>query len=91
LLLTGRCIKQLRKLSPSCNRLLPQEKYFQGIEVLICPPFTALAAAAAALEGSSIKLGAQNMSWEEEGAYTGEIAPQMLKEFRVSHVIPGPF
>ncbi|MDI9457432.1 MAG: triose-phosphate isomerase [Dethiobacteria bacterium] len=72
-----------------CNRLLPQEKYFQGIEVLICPPFTALAAAAAALEGSSIKLGAQNMSWEEEGAYTGEIAPQMLKEFRVSHVILG--
>lgn len=72
-----------------CNQLTLQEKKFTGVEVLVCPPFTALAATAAALEGSAVKLGAQNMSWEEKGAYTGEIAPRMLKEFGVSHVILG--
>lgn len=72
-----------------CNQLTLQEKKFTGVEVLVCPPFTALAATAAALEGSAVKLGAQNMSWEVKGAYTGEIAPQMLKEFGVGHVILG--
>lgn len=72
-----------------CDQLILQEKRFAGVEVLICPPFTALAAAAASLEGSAVKLGAQNMSWEEKGAYTGEIAPRMLQEFGVSHVILG--
>ncbi len=72
-----------------CAQLRLQEGRFSKVEVLLCPPFTALAAAAAALEGSTIKLGAQNISWEEKGAYTGEIAPRMLKEFGVSHVILG--
>ncbi len=72
-----------------CNELKKREAEFRGVEVLICPPFTALAAAAAALEGSSIKLGAQNMFWEEKGAFTGEIAPEMLREFGVSHIIIG--
>ncbi len=72
-----------------CSGLKKREAEFRGVEVLICPPFTALAAAAAALEGSGIKLGAQNMFWEEKGAYTGEIAPAMLKEFGVSHIIIG--
>lgn len=72
-----------------CNELKRREKEFQGVEVLVCPPFTALSAAAAALQGSTIKLGAQNMFWEEKGAFTGEIAPAMLKEFGVSHVILG--
>ncbi len=72
-----------------CSELKTREKEFQGVELLICPPFTALASAAAALEGSSIKLGAQNMFWESKGAFTGEVAPLMLKEFGVSHVIIG--
>ncbi len=72
-----------------CSELRKREKKFQGVELLICPPFTALAAAAAVLEGSSIKLGAQDLFWEPKGAFTGEIAPPMLKEFGVTHVIIG--
>ena len=51
-----------------------------GVEKVICPPFMSLMAASALLEGSGIGLGAQNMHWEEKGAYTGEVAPGMLKE-----------
>lgn len=72
-----------------CSGLREKEKELGKAEILICPPFTALAAAAAALKGSGIKLGAQNMFWEPKGAFTGEIAPAMLKEFGVSYVILG--
>ncbi len=51
-----------------------------GVEILVCPPFTGLEAAARMLKGTPIKLGAQNMHWEDAGAYTGEVSPLMLKE-----------
>jgi triosephosphate isomerase len=51
------------------------------VEVVLCPPFTALSAVHAVLQGSSIRLGAQNMHWEDAGAFTGEISPVMLKEW----------
>jgi triosephosphate isomerase len=51
-----------------------------GCDVAVCPPFTALAAVRQALAGSTIGLGAQNMYWEEQGAFTGEVSPVMLKE-----------
>jgi triosephosphate isomerase len=50
------------------------------VEQVLCPPFTALLAVHALLEGSGIGLGAQNMYWEERGAFTGEISPTMVKE-----------
>jgi triosephosphate isomerase len=50
------------------------------VDRVICPPFTALAALKELLSATEIGLGAQNMHWEEEGAYTGEISPTMLKE-----------
>lgn len=50
-----------------------------GVEKAICAPFVALAPLARALKGTGIKLGAQNMHWEEQGAYTGEVSPLMLK------------
>lgn len=50
----------------------------EGIDRVLCPPFTALAAVAEAVASTSILLGAQNMHWEGKGAYTGEIAPAML-------------
>ncbi len=53
----------------------------EGVEKVICPPFTALLAVSALLKGADIGLGAQNMHWEEKGAFTGEIAPAMVKEF----------
>jgi triosephosphate isomerase len=58
-------------------------------DVIICPPFTSLAAAAAAAAGSSIAVGAQNVHWAANGAYTGEISADMLKEIRVTYVIIG--
>ncbi len=50
----------------------------EGVEVAVCPPFPALEAVRRALAGSSIRVGAQNMHWEEAGAYTGEVSPRML-------------
>jgi triosephosphate isomerase len=58
-------------------------------EVLVAPPFTALHAVAEAIRGSQIQLGAQNMHWEKEGAFTGEISPAMLRDAGCSHVILG--
>jgi triosephosphate isomerase len=50
----------------------------EGIDCVLCPPFTALMAVAENIARTSIRLGAQNMHWEEEGAHTGEISPTML-------------
>lgn len=52
----------------------------QGVERVVCPPFVSLAAAHELLAGTSIGLGAQNMHWEEKGAFTGEVSSAMLKE-----------
>ncbi len=72
-----------------CRAMRGDEKLMEGVEVLICPPFTALSIAGEALHGSSIKLGAQNMHWEEAGAYTGEISAAMLIDAGVEYVILG--
>jgi triosephosphate isomerase len=57
--------------------------------VAICAPFTQLSALKDAFAGSGVKLGAQNMHFEEEGAYTGEISPAMLTEIGVDYVVIG--
>ena len=69
--------------------LIPLVKDVTDVEIVVCPPFVNIEAAAAALNGSNIKLGAQNMHFEESGAYTGEVAPAMLKELGVEYVIIG--
>lgn len=51
----------------------------EGCDVAVCPPFVTLPAVCEALEGSEIGLGAQNVHWEEEGAFTGEVSPVMLE------------
>jgi triosephosphate isomerase len=53
----------------------------EGVEKVLCPPFPALLAVSALLKGTDIGLGAQNMHWEEKGAFTGEVAPNMVAEF----------
>ncbi len=58
-------------------------------DVLVCPPFTLLGSLAPLLDGTAVALGAQNMHYEAKGAFTGEIAPQMLKELGCSYVILG--
>jgi triosephosphate isomerase len=59
------------------------------VDVVICPPYTALSEVSKAVLETSIRLGAQNMSEQNVGAYTGEIAAVMLKEFSVRYVILG--
>ncbi|NLM04315.1 MAG: triose-phosphate isomerase [Clostridiales bacterium] len=59
------------------------------VKVVICCPYTVLATVKKAVEGTNIKLGAQNMHWEDSGAYTGEISADMLKEQGVEYVIIG--
>src|SRR3954467_5404612 len=59
------------------------------IDIVVCPPFTALADVSKEILDSNIRLGAQNMSEHNAGAYTGEIAAGMLKEFSVRYVILG--
>src|SRR5262249_19051471 len=59
------------------------------VEVVVCPPFTALESAAKKLEGSNVKLGAQNMHHEASGAFTGEISAGMLRALFATHVILG--
>ena len=59
------------------------------VDVVICPAFTALAAVADIIKGSGVSLGAQNLFWEEKGAYTGEISPGMLVDLGCRYVIVG--
>lgn len=58
-------------------------------EVILCVPYTDLFYSLLTAQGTNIKIGAQNMHWEEKGAYTGEIAPKMLKCINVEYVIIG--
>jgi triosephosphate isomerase len=61
----------------------------QGPEVVICPPFTALAAVKGELAGSAVQLGGQNMSAQLQGAYTGEVSAPMLVDAGATYVIIG--
>jgi triosephosphate isomerase (TIM) len=59
------------------------------VEVVLCPPFTALKVVGEAISDSTIKLGAQNMHWEADGAYTGEVSSGMLRDLYCRFVILG--
>ncbi len=61
----------------------------RGVEIAIAPPFTTIAVAAKAVEGSAIGVGGQNMHWEREGAFTGEVSAAMLREAGARYVIIG--
>jgi len=71
------------------NNLKSALRDVQDVEMVICPTFVALSEVSKMLEGSSIKLGAQNVYMQESGAYTGEISPLMLKELGCRYVIIG--
>jgi triosephosphate isomerase len=60
-----------------------------GFRLLVCPPFPYLSAVAAQVAGSPVKVGAQNVSEHEAGAYTGEVAPGMLRDIGCDYVIVG--
>jgi triosephosphate isomerase len=81
-LTAGRTAAYLRDLLPRLPRL-------EDRDIAVAPSFTALAAAAGVLAGSAVALAAQDVFWDEEGPYTGEIAPLMLVDLGVRHVIVG--
>ena len=61
----------------------------EGVEIIVGPVFTALCSVASELKGSNISVTSQNVFWEEKGAFTGEVAPAMLKDVGCSHAIIG--
>jgi len=61
----------------------------QGVEIVVAPVFTAIHAVAGELKGSNVAVSSQDMYWEESGAFTGEVAPSMLKEAGCAYAIIG--
>ena len=61
----------------------------QNVDIVVCPPFTALGAVEEILTGTIVQLGAQNVHWKDEGAFTGEVSVSMLADYGCSHVIIG--
>src|SRR5207247_7940398 len=66
-----------------------RERDLDGTDVVVCPPFVSLAVAVQLLAGTEIAVAAQNVHWEAEGAYTGEVSAQMLRELGVYGAIVG--
>lgn len=73
--------KTVEQASALVQEMLPGLKTVTEVERVICPPFTSLMVLSAQLAETGVGLGAQNLHWEASGAYTGELAPQMVKEF----------
>jgi triosephosphate isomerase (TIM) len=71
------------------EKFCPLVERSEHCEIVICPPFPNLPAAVAAVQGTRVAVGAQNMFWAKEGAFTGEVSASMLKSIGCSHVIIG--
>ena len=71
------------------NTLKADLANFREVEVVVCPPFTALSTVSELVHNTHIDLGAQNMHWEKNGAFTGEICASMLRELYCHYVILG--
>ena len=79
-------LKDGQELAVALRRDLFQ---IESVDIVVCPPFTLLAYLADALETSNIALGAQDCYWQDEGAFTGEVSPMMLKDAGCQYVIIG--
>ncbi|HOS53301.1 MAG TPA: triose-phosphate isomerase [Anaerolineaceae bacterium] len=73
--------KTVEQASLLARELLTGLQQVPEVERVLCPPFTSLMILSAQLSGTGVGIGAQNMHWAESGAYTGEISPQMVREF----------
>ncbi len=80
-------ITEARELVQSILMALPEST--PGAEIVIIPPLTAISTLKDLIGNSSLKLGAQNVFWEDRGAYTGEVSPLMLKDAGCEYVIIG--
>jgi len=81
--------KTITEATGMVNELKPLVAGAAGVEIVVAPVFTALSRVAEALSGSKVRLAAQDCYWEEEGAFTGEVAPKLLADAGCSHVIIG--
>jgi triosephosphate isomerase len=81
--------KTVAETAAYVNELRSLVKDVRNVDIVIAPPFTAIAAAAEAVKGSSIGVSAQDMHWEREGAFTGEVSAGMLREAGARYAIVG--
>ncbi len=81
----NKTVAEARELVSTMGKEL---KNIKNVEKVLCPPFISLVAVANLISGTDLGLGAQNMHWEEKGAFTGETSPAMVKEF-CTYVILG--
>lgn len=81
--------KTLKEAVSLIEDLKPLIAGVKGVDVVVAPVFTAISSVNQAIAGSMIKLAAQNCFWEEEGAYTGEVSPGLLKDAGCSYLIIG--
>jgi triosephosphate isomerase len=81
--------KNISETQEFISRFIPAVKDLSDVDIAIAPPFTSLSVAAEKLKSTNVKLAAQNVFYEEKGAYTGEISPLMLIDIGCKYVIVG--
>jgi len=81
--------KTIAETQEFAREFLPLVAGVEDVDVLICPPFTALSALSLALKDSRVRIGAQDIFWESRGAFTGEISADMLLDLACRYVIVG--
>lgn len=81
--------KNIAEAMSLAGEIVSELKQQIAVNVVICPPFTALSELSKLVEKSTVVLGAQNMHYETSGAYTGEVSAEMLRDFFVGYVIIG--
>lgn len=81
--------KTVQEARSLVSQLAPLVANNDQVETVVCPPFTALAAVGEACEGTNLVLGAQDLYWESEGAFTGEVSGPMLADLGCRYVIVG--
>jgi triosephosphate isomerase len=81
--------KGIKETAEFADQIKDKKVSTEGVDVFIAPPFTSLLEALEDFKGTGISVGAQNLFWEDSGAYTGEISAVFLKEFGVEWVIIG--
>jgi len=79
--------KSVGEATELVNNLKPLVAANSAVDIVVAPVFTALSKVADTLSGSNVKLAAQNCYWEEEGAFTGEVSPKLLKDVGCDYVI----
>lgn len=81
--------KTVNEAEDFVREFLPRIAGEGNIEIVLCPPFTCLSAMSRSIKGSRVWLGAQDVFWADQGAYTGEISPAMLMDLECKYVIIG--